>query len=323
MLNLPPRIGSRLNSTQFSNLYTFLVAARHLSFTCAADELCLTPSAVSHRIGRLERALSIRLFHRLTRRVCLTEEGERIFGILQNAVGELSEALQQTSQAEIAGAIVLYVRPSVAQCWLVPRLADFAERYPLVSLDIRVGNDNVDFRTRNIDLALYYANGDFPGLVSHKLMDEKMAPVCSPEYARRHGLLDKPDNLRHCILLLDSLAWDNAAYDAEWMLWARQHGMVALLPERRITFDRSDLCVVAAMNHAGVAIGRHQLVQKRIDRDELILPFGSFTQSGHYDYYLVHPPHDHMPRRLQVLMDWLHECASQSSLTGSAELLLD
>ncbi|SFB41547.1 LysR family transcriptional regulator, D-serine deaminase activator [Collimonas sp. OK607] len=321
MLNLPPRIGSRLNSTQFSNLYTFLVAARHLSFSRAADELCLTPSAVSHRIGRLESALSIRLFQRLTRQVCLTEEGERIFRILQDAVGELSEALQQTSQAEVAGAIALYVRPSVAQCWLVPRLGDFAERYPLVSLDIRVGNDNADFRTRNIDLALYYANGDFPGLVSHKLMGEKMAPVCSPEYARRHGLLDNPDNLRQCTLLHDSLAWDNAAYDAEWTLWATQQGMAALLPERGITFDRSDLCVIAAMNHAGVAIGRQQLVQKRIDQGELILPFGSFTQSGHYDYYLVHPPHDPMPRRLQVFIDWLHECASQSLLINGAEPL--
>ncbi|WP_421954957.1 DNA-binding transcriptional regulator DsdC [Polaromonas sp.] len=322
MLNLPPRIASRLNSSQFSNLYTFLVAARHLSFAGAADELCLTPSAVSHRIGRLERALSIRLFQRLTRQVCLTEEGERIFGILQHAVGELSEALQPSSQAEVAGAIALYARPSVAQCWLVPRLADFTERYPLVALDIRVGNDNADFRTRNIDLALYYANGDFPGLVSHKLMDEKMAPVCSPEYAHRHGLLEHPEKLRDCTLLHDALAWDNAASDAEWMLWARQHGMLAQLPGRGISFDRSDLCVVAAMNHAGIAIGRQQLVQKRIDRGELILPFGGFTQSGHYDYYLVHPPYDPMPRRLQVLMDWLHECAGPSASTGNVEPLL-
>ena len=322
MLNLPPRIASRLNSSQFSNLYTFLVAARHLSFTCAADELCLTPSAVSHRIARLERALSIRLFQRLTRRVCLTEEGERIFGILQHAVGELSEALQPSSQAEIAGAIALYVRPSVAQCWLVPRLAEFNDRYPLVALDIRVGNDNADFRARNIDLALYYANGDFPGLVSHKLMEEKMAPVCSPEYARRHGLLDQADQLRHCTLLHDALAWDNAASDAEWTLWARQHGMLAQLPGRGITFDRSDLCVVAAINHAGIAIGRQQLVQKRIDCGELVLPFGGFTRSGHYAYYLVHPPHDPIPRRLQALMGWLHECAGQPSPAGSAEPLV-
>ena len=256
----------------------------------------------------------MRLFQRMTRRVSLTVEGERIFEILQNAVGALSEALQQTSQAEIAGSIALYVRPSVAQCWLVPRLSDFSDRYPQVSLDVRVGNDNVDFRTRNIDLALYYANGDFPGLVSYKLMEERMAPVCSPEYAHRHELLDQPDNLRHCTLLHDSLAWDNASYDAEWRLWARHHPIETCLPERCLTFDRSDLCVIAAMNHAGVAIGRQQLVQKRIDQGELILPLGGFAPLGLNDYYLVHPAHDAMPRRLQVFMSWLHECACQSPL---------
>ena len=311
MLNLRSHIASRLNDTQFANLYTFLIVARYLSFARAADELCLTPSAVSHRIGRLEQALSVRLFKRMTRQICLTAEGERIFEILQHAVGELSEALQQNSQAEISGAITLYVQPSVAQCWLVPRLTDFAKRYPLASLNIEVGNDNADFRKRNLDLALYYANGEFPGLISHKLMEEKMAPVCSPEYARIHGLLNNQDNLRECTLLHDSRAWDNAAFDAEWTLWAREHGGATKLSDRYMTFDRSDLCMIAAMNHAGIAIGRYRLVQKWLDLGELILPFGGFTKYGHYDYYLVHPPHDSIPRRIQVLIDWLHECAGQ------------
>ena len=315
MLNLPPRISSRLNSSQFANLHTFLVAARHLSFARAAQELCLTASAVSHRISRLETALNMKLFQRLTRQVSLTDEGERIFEILQNAMGELSEALEQSSEAEIAGSIALYARPSVAQCWLVPRLAEFIERYPMVSLDLRVGNDNIDFRTRKIDLALYYANGEFPGLTSHRLMCERMAPVCSPEYAQRHRLYENPQNLSHCTTLHDSLAWDHAAYDAEWTLWAEQQELLGSLPKRTLTFDRSDLCVTAAMNHAGIAIGRQQLVQKRIDRGELVLPFGDFRRCGHYDYYLVHSPLSVVPKRLQVFISWLHECAGE----GSAE----
>ena len=313
MLNLPPRISSRLNSSQFANLHTFLVAARHLSFARAAQELCLTASAVSHRISRLETALNMKLFQRLTRQVSLTDEGERIFEILQSAMGELSEALERSSQGEIAGSIALYARPSVAQCWLVPRLADFTERYPLVSLDLRVGNDNVDFRTRKIDLALYYANGEFPGLTSHRLMCERMAPVCSPEYAQRHRLYENPQNLSHCTTLHDSLAWDHAAYDAEWTLWAEQQELLGSLPKRTLTFDRSDLCVTAAMNHAGIAIGRQQLVQKRIDRGELVLPFGDFRRCGHYDYYLVHSPLSVVPKRLQVFISWLHECAGEGS----------
>lgn len=194
MLNLPPRLSTRLNSSQFANLHTFLVAARHLSFALAAEELCLTPSAVSHRIARLEQALSLRLFERLTRRIRLTSEGERVFAILQGAMGQLCDALEQSPQAALSGPVALYARPSAAQCWLVPRLADFHQRYPNIALDVRVGNDAVDFRTQNIDLALLYANGEFAGLVSHALMSETIAPVCSPHYAALHGLHGAPHN---------------------------------------------------------------------------------------------------------------------------------
>jgi LysR family D-serine deaminase transcriptional activator len=310
MLNLPPRLGSGLDSSQFANLHTFHAAARHLSFARAAAELCLTPSAVSHRIARLERGLGLKLFQRLTRQIRLTADGERIFNILQGAMGQLLEALQQAPGAEIAGPLAIYVRPSLAECWLVPRLADFTARYPAVALDIRVGNDTVDFRTQNIDLALYFTRDEFPGLIASKLMDERIAPVCSPQYAQRHGLLDNPENLAQCTLLHDSLAWDNAAHDAEWQLWAGHSGMEARLPQRSLTFDRSDLCVLAAVNHAGIAIGRSQLVQQRLERGELILPFGGFALASRCHYQLVHPALEPMPSRLQVFIAWLHACTA-------------
>lgn len=312
MLNLPPRAGGELNSSQFANFYTFQVAARHLSFARAAEELCLTPSAVSHRIGRLERGLGLKLFQRLTRQIRLTADGERIFNILQDAVGELLEAMQQAPGSEIAGPLAVYLRPSLAECWLVPRLAEFTARYPAIALDIRVGNETVDFRTQNIDLALYFTCGAFPGLVISTLMDERIAPVCSPEYAQRHGLLEHPDNLQQCTLLHDSLAWDNAAYDAEWQLWARHRGIEAKLPQRSLTFDRSDLCTLAATHHAGIAIGRQRLVQQRLERGELILPFGDFALSSPCEYQLAHPPREPMPSRLQAFIDWLHECAADT-----------
>ena len=307
MYNLPPRIAHRLDSSQFANLHTFLAVARHMSFLRAAEELCLTASAVSHRIRRLEGALQMRLFERLTRQICLTPEGERLFGILHRTMSELAEALEPTTEENVEGRITVYARPSVAQCWLVPQLAEFSTKYPGLSVDLRVGNDNIDFRTQHIDLAIDYANGEFPGLVSHKLMDERMAPVCSPEYAERHGLRDHPENIVGCTLLHDSLAWHHAAHDAEWALWASQNIPDIELPERSFTFDQSDLCVVAALNHVGVAIGRQQLVQKRIDQGELVLPFGAFSQRCPYSYYLVHPPMPALPLRTSVFIAWLHE----------------
>ncbi|NBF06253.1 DNA-binding transcriptional regulator DsdC [Pseudomonas sp. Fl5BN2] len=299
----------KLNGAHLSNLHTFLVAARHLSFARAANELCLTASAVSHRIARLEEELSLKLFHRLPRKVELTDDGERIFKVMQHTMDTLSDAVQERSNAQIEGQLCFYARPSVAQCWLVPRLADFTARYPGIQLDVRVGNEPIDYRTRRIDLVLCYSNGEHPGLESLRLMPERIAPVCSPEYAEEHGLIGHPEHLSQCTVLHDVAAWDNISFDAEWRLWLDAVGDSSELPSRFMTFDRSDLSTLAAINHAGVAIGREQLVRKRIQDGELVLPFGGFREAVNYGYYLVHPAHATMPKRLQALIDWLVEQA--------------
>lgn len=296
MLNLPPR----LVSSQFANLHTFHAAARHLSFALAAEELCLTPSAVSHRIARLEQALNVRLFERLTRRIRLTAEGERIFAILDDTVNALDEALSPEDGP--SGAVTLYAHPSIASDWLVPRLADFHRRYPRIALDVRVGNEPLDFRTRPVDLALVYAVGEPAGVNSQRLMGEAVAPVCSPGYAEAHDLTGNPHNLRQCTLLHDALAWQHAAFDAEWRRWAEAHDSVGHLPEQRLTFDRSDLCASAAVHHAGVAIGRQRLVQRYLDDGSLVLPLGGFEALDDGGYYLVWAG---TQPRVEVVKAWL------------------
>ncbi|CAD6560770.1 DNA-binding transcriptional regulator DsdC [Paraburkholderia sabiae] len=312
MYNLPPRIADRLDSGQFANLHTFLVVARYRSFSKAAEELCLTSGAVSHRIKRLENALGMDLFVRLTRQIALTSDGERLFSILQRTMSELAAALAPASEEQVEGRITVYARPSLAACWLVPKLADFAGKFPGVSVDLRVGNEPIDFRTRNIDLAIDYTRGPFPGLISYKLMDESVAPVCSPSYAAEHSLVGSPANLVDCTLLHDSLAWNNASHDAEWALWCDQHVPEATTNRRSFTFDRSDLCITAAENHLGVAMGRKHLVQSHIENGTLVLPFGPFSEASPYSYYLVHQPED-LPRRAGVFVEWLREIARSSS----------
>ncbi|RBH38670.1 DNA-binding transcriptional regulator DsdC, partial [Pseudomonas sp. MWU13-2860] len=162
--------------------------ARVFSFALAPVARWLSAGAVSHRISRLERAPGPRLFLRLTRSLRLSEDGARIYQAWLAGQAQLEAALNPQEEAEPAGAVALYARPSLAQCWLAPRLADFAARHPRIALDIRSGNEMVDFRSWNIDLALYYSAGEFPVLDAQRLMDEQVAPVCSPEYADRHGL---------------------------------------------------------------------------------------------------------------------------------------
>ena len=296
-----PRMAA-LTASQFANLHTFLVAARHASFALAAQELALTPSAVSHRIARLESSLGLRLFERLTRQVKLTQDGERIFAALQIGWDGLHAAI--AGGDTLAGSITVHARPSIAQCWLVPRLAGFAAQYPDLSIDLRVGNDSVDFRAGQVDLALHYGDGHFPGLASRTLMEEWLAPVCSPAYAREHGLFDAPQQLSGATVLHDTLAWPACAPDAEWRLWLDAQAPEVNLPVRSLRFDRADLCAQAAIHHAGVAMGRRQLVQPWVDSGQLVLPFGGFALASPQAYYLVHAART-LPARVQALLDWL------------------
>lgn len=292
-----------LTASQFANLHTFLVAARHASFALAAQELALTPSAVSHRIARLEAGLGMRLFERLTRQVKLTADGERIFAALQTGWEGLHAAI--AGGDGLAGGITVHARPSVAQCWLVPRLASFTAQYPQLDIDLRVGNEAVDFRAGQVDLALHYGDGSFPGLAARKLMDEWLAPVCSPAYARQHGLFDAPHQLARATVLHDTLAWPACAPDAEWRLWRDAQAPGVDLPARSLRFDRADLCAQAAIHHAGVAMGRRQLVQPWLASGQLVLPFGGFTVPSPQAYYLVHSGRAALPARVQALLDWL------------------
>ncbi|WP_300755951.1 DNA-binding transcriptional regulator DsdC [Janthinobacterium sp.] len=295
--------GAQLTASQFANLHTFLVAARHASFTLAAQELALTPSAVSHRIARLEDSLGLLLFERLTRQIRLTADGQRIYTALQQGWDSLHAAIHGGDA--LAGNITIHARPSIAQCWLVPRLAGFTALYPDISLDLRVGNEQVDFRAGQVDLAIHYGDGVFPGLAAQRLMDEWLAPVCSPAYARQHGLLDRPENLPKTTILHDTLAWPACAPDAEWQSWASALSPALTLPTRSLRFDRADLCALAAIHHAGIAMGRRQLAQPWLDSGQLILPFGGFSLPSPQAYYLVHAARTPLPARVQALLEWL------------------
>lgn len=244
-------LGTRLlNGWQLSRLSTFEVAARHESFALAADELALTPSAVSHRINQLEEELGIQLFVRSHRKVELTREGKRVYWALKSSLDGLNQEILDIKNQELSGSLTVYSRPSIAQCWLVPALGDFSRRYPAISLTVLTGNDNVNLQRAGIDLAIYFDDAPSSQLSHHFLMDEAIVPVCTPYYARQLQLTSNPASLRHCTLLHDRQAWSNDSGTDEWFSWAQQFG-IELPQSSGIGFDRSDLAVIAAMNHVG------------------------------------------------------------------------
>lgn len=147
-------------------------------------------------------------------------------------------------------------------------------------------------------------------------MDEAILPVCSPDYAQRFDLMGSLVNLSHCTLLHDRQAWSNDSGTDEWHSWA-QHFAVNLPTSSGIGFDRSDLAVIAAMNHIGVAMGRRRLVQKRLESGELVAPFGEMALTCHQHYYMTTLPGRQWPK-IEAFINWLHEQAKSFSASETA-----
>lgn len=308
--NLPLTGNMLLNGYQLSKLHTFEAAARHLSFSMAAEELSLSPSAISHRINALEDELGFKLFERFHRKIKLTSEGERIYLALQSSLALINQEVAEIRNNEVSGSLTVYSRPSIAQCWLVPKLAGFHRSYPSIGLDILTGNENINFNNYNIDLAIYYDNKPPEGLHCEHLMSESIVPVCSREYAEQYNLFDNPSGLAACTLLHDKQAWDYKSGSDEWHFWSRSFGLQKELEHcQGIGFDRSDLSIVAAMNHAGVAMGRKTLVNKRIQSGELVRPFPELEVDCQHNYYVVTPNNRYNPR-VKAFVAWLKEQVS-------------
>ncbi|MGY5392149.1 DNA-binding transcriptional regulator DsdC [Acinetobacter sp. NigerLNRRAM0016] len=294
---------SSLTGFQLSKLYTFEVAARHQSFALAADELCLTPSAVSHQINQLEKELQLQLFLRLHRKVELTSEGQRLFIALQSSLEHLNHELNAIQNQALAGSLTIYARPSITQCWLIPRLQDFMQQYPLIELSILTGNDTVNFQRTGIDLALYFDHQPAANLNNQYLMDEQIIPVCSPAYAKKMNLIGHVPQLQDCTLLHDSQAWNNGTGTEEWQSWAHHFG-VDLDTSKGMQFDRSDLAVLAAKQHLGICMGRKRLVQSELERGELITPFPEMLMACEQHYYLASAQGRLLPK-VEVFVTWL------------------
>ena len=292
----------------FQQLKIIREAARQdYNLTEVANMLYTSQWGVSRHIRELEEELGIQLFVRSHRKVELTHEGKRVYWALKSSLDSLNQEILDIKNQELSGTLTVYSRPSIAQCWLVPALGDFTRRYPSISLTVLTGNDNVNMQRAGIDLAIYFDDAPSSQLSHHFLMDEAIVPVCTANYARQHQLPQNPSNLRHCTLLHDRQAWSNDSGTDEWFSWAQTFG-IELPQSSGIGFDRSDLAVIAAMNHVGVAMGRKRLVQKRLESGELIAPFGEMTLKCHQHYYVTTLPGRQWPK-IDAFIHWLQSQA--------------
>ncbi|EGC3417737.1 transcriptional regulator GcvA, partial [Salmonella enterica] len=176
-------------------LRVFDAAARHLSFTRAAEELFVTQAAVSHQIKSLEDFLGLKLFRRRNRSLLLTEEGQSYFLDIKEIFSQLTEATRKLQARSAKGALTVSLPPSFAIQWLVPRLSSFNSAYPGIDVRIQAVDRQEDKLADDVDVAIFYGRGNWPGLRVEKLYAEYLLPVCSPLLLTGEKPLKTPEDL--------------------------------------------------------------------------------------------------------------------------------
>lgn len=285
-------------------LRAFEAAARHLSFTKAAEELHVTQAAISHQIKALEEWLGLPLFRRMNRALALTEAGQSYLPPVREAMDTLSQATDSLLRSDSTGALTISTMPSFASKWLVPRLTRFQKRYPDMDVRVQSTSQVVDFARHDVDLAIRFGNGDWPDLRVERLLTEDIFPVGHPSLLGGDCPLTCPEDLRNHTLLHDD-------YRISWAVWCRAAGIEGLDVERGPRFDDSSFTLQAAMNGHGVALARGALVADDIATGRLVRLF-DVRLPGSVAYYVVAPPHYFSRPKVKAFRDWLFEEAADT-----------
>ena len=283
-------------------LRAFSAAARHLSFTRAAQELHVTQTAVSHQMRILEQHLGLPLFVRLPRRLALTSEGQAYARELAHVFARVAEATAALRASPGRELLSLTTTQSWAARWLTPRLGGFIARHPDTDLRVISTERFVDFAREPVDVGVRFGYGRYAGLRTEKIMDDELYPVCSPALlgAGRAGAgpgSRRALDLRRCVLLHDD------SPDG-WRRWLRACGVSGVDVGRGHTFTDANLTLQAAVDGHGVAMGRRVLVARDLASGRLVRPFAQSVPCEQA-YYLVTSEHAAEPPKVRLFRAWL------------------
>ena len=273
-------------------LRAFEAAARHLNFTRAGLELCVSQGAVSHQVAQLERRLGTRLFHRLPRGLALTDEGHALVPVVADAFDRVAATLDQYADGRFREALKVGVVGTFATGWLLPRLDRFARAHPAIDLRIATNNNRADLAGEALDYAIRFGDGAWHGTRAEPLIDAPMAPICAPAIAAR---LATPADLVHEDLL--------RSYRAdEWELWFAAAGLPAPVL-RGPVFDSSALMASAAAAGLGVALAPPSMFARELAAETLVQPFAITVDAGRY--WLTRLMSRSESDAMQRFRDWL------------------
>jgi LysR family glycine cleavage system transcriptional activator len=283
-----------------NGLRAFESAARHMSFTQAAQELNVTQTAISHQIRRLEAELGVSLFLRLKDGLTLTEAGQAYLPGIRSAFHELRYSTEQLFATRDNTVLTISTLVSVASKWLLPRLPAFQQTFPDIEVRVSAATDLVDFRHGGIDAAIRYGRGDWKGLRADWLMSDEIFPVCSPALLKGGKALQTPADLaNHTMLQVSGMT------AADWNTWLSAADQPAKLAKgSRLTFDLAMMAVQAAVDGQGVCIGRSTYVDDDLRAGRLVAPF-ALRLKDDLGFYLVTPHETANSKKIVALRTWL------------------
>ena len=283
-------------------LRAFEAAARRLSFTKAADELAVTPGAISQQVKLLEETTGVPLFHRNARGLTLTEAGLASLPSLRDGFDRLDAAVRLMNLERKAGRLAVSVAPSFASKWLVPRLDRFQSKHPEIEVYIHAGMELVDFSVDDVDVAIRYGQGHYADLVVEKLMEERIVPVCAPGLLTGDNPLKKLEDLSGHTLLHD----DGTDHEiATWPMWLKAAG-VDVDGTRGPRFNQSSLVIEAAVAGRGVALAKYALVEADLEAARLVIPF-DLTSPTDFAYWVAHPSAKSALPEVKAFKAWIAE----------------
>lgn len=280
-------------------LQLFEAAGRNLSFKKAAEELFLTPSAISHQIKALKENLGLALFTRQARGVKLSEAGTTYLVVVQDVFQKLELGTLQLKKQLVSQSLRISTFSTIASNIIIPRLSSFQQAFPEIELNIETGTDLVDLRYDEIDIALRLGKGDWPGVISEKKFDLHVSPMCSPAFAQKHKL-SSVNQIPHVPLIKLS------NMDDAWSDWAKNVGLIELKLHSSLSLGSYDAVIQAAQQGLGLALGALPLENSALSNAQLVKPFKEqiqFEQSC----YAVYLPEDKQRQDISVFLRWFKQ----------------
>jgi LysR family transcriptional regulator, glycine cleavage system transcriptional activator len=289
-------VRSRLPST--TSLIVFEAAARHLSFTRAAIELNLTQTAISHQIRKIEDLVGTRLFERHGNNVKLTDAATDYLATVRAALSQISAATDRVAEANDERMLTIQCLGTFAIKRLLPMLPEFKRRHPGISIRLTTVQSFQPLAPHSFDVGIWHGTGGWPNVLSDRLCDEEIFPVCSAELAKR-AVLDHPRDLAGKTVIRTA----SPILADEWPFWLDHAGVTDLSFEAEFTCDYLVTSMQAAADGLGIALGRSSVVSEDLRSGRLIEPF-SIRAASKAAYYLVVPVAATTSGKAQLFRHW-------------------